>query len=192
VATDATKLHAPKDLLNECETIIGLDQANDPEPLKLFNAMQTKMQLMTVEVTKVAKAALKEGLVERAAQETAATAQGTSIAVDLQDIMKKLMREDNKGLLEEMVREYRKAVAPATDEQKDRSSASQPALEALSRPTWCRAEISTMGYEVSFYYAGRKPTGCGYDTYGLNGTREAIPEAFKRLLHKDHAALKWI
>ena len=111
------------------------DQANDPEPLELFNAMQTKMQLMAVEVIKVAKAALNEGLVDRAAQETAATAQGTSIAVDLQDIMKRLMREDNKGMLEEMVREYRKAVAPATDEQKDRSSASQPALEALAVPS---------------------------------------------------------
>ena len=54
------------------------------------------------------------------------------------------------------------------------------------------AEISTMGYEVSFYYAGRKPTGCGYDTYGLNGKRETIPEAFKRLLHKDHTALEVI
>ena len=61
------------------------DQANDPEPLKLFNAMQTKMQLMAVEVIKVAKAAFKEGLFDRAAQETAATAQATSIAVDLQD-----------------------------------------------------------------------------------------------------------
>ena len=37
------------------------DQANDPELLKLFNAMQTKMQLMAVEVIKAAKAALKEG-----------------------------------------------------------------------------------------------------------------------------------
>jgi hypothetical protein len=145
------------------------DQPNDPEPLELFNAMQTKMQLMAVEVIKVAKAALKEGLVDRAAQETAATAQGTSIAVDLQAIMKRLMRGDNKGMLEEMVKEYRKAVAPATDEQKDRSSASQPALEALGRPTWYMAEISTMGYEVNFYYAGRKPIGCGCDTYGLNG-----------------------
>ena len=45
------------------------------------------------------------------------------------------MRGDNKGKLEEMVREYRKAVAPATDEQKDRSSASQPALEALAVPS---------------------------------------------------------
>ena len=61
------------------------DQANDPELLKLFNAMQTKMQLMAVEVIKVAKAALKEGIVDRAAQDTAATAQATSIAVDLQD-----------------------------------------------------------------------------------------------------------
>ena len=68
------------------------DQPNDPEPLELFNAMQTKMQLMAVEVIKVAKAALKECLVDRAAQETAATAQRTSIAVDLQAIMKRLMR----------------------------------------------------------------------------------------------------
>ena len=49
--------------------------------------------------------------------------------------MKRLMRGDNKGKLEEMVREYRKAIAPATDEQKDRSSASQPALEALAVPS---------------------------------------------------------
>ena len=76
------------------------DQANDPEPLELFNAMQTKMQLIAVEFMKVAKAALKEGLVDRAAQETAATAQATSIADDLQDIIKRLMREDNKGMLE--------------------------------------------------------------------------------------------
>ena len=97
--------------------------------------MHTKMQLMAVEVTKVARAALKEGLVERATQEMAATEQATRIAVDLQDIMKRLMRGDKKAKLEEMVSEYRKAVAPATDEQKDRSSASQPALEALAVPS---------------------------------------------------------
>ena len=34
-----------------------------------------------------------------------------------------------------MVRMYRKAIARATDEQKDRSSASQPALEALAVPS---------------------------------------------------------
>ena len=89
-----------------------------------------------------------------------------------------MVREDNKGMLEEMVREYRKAVPPATDEQKDRSSASQPAHETLSRPTWYMTEISSLGYELNFYCASRKPTECDYNTYGLHDKRETISEVF--------------
>ena len=40
-----------------------------------------------------------------------------------------------------------------------------PTLKKKSRPTWYMAEISTMGYEESFDYAGRSWEGWCYDTY---------------------------
>ena len=122
-----------RDLLNECETIIGIDQANDPEPMKLFSAMQTKMQLMNAEVAKVVNAAAIEDEAERVVRETASKEQATRVAIDLQDIMKRMLRKENKAQLETMVKECQAAEASLTTEHNQPDTASP--YEALAVPT---------------------------------------------------------
>ncbi len=80
------------EVANQCETIIGIDQASDPEPVKYFQAMQAKLQILNAEAAKIAQTALKPNEAERATSAAAAMEQTTCVAVDLQHVMKKLMR----------------------------------------------------------------------------------------------------
>ena len=93
------KSSAPE-ALNEHETIIAVDEENLPQTAKLFEALTTNLEMLSVEGAKYAQAHMMEEAAEAAAEKTAAKEFiSTSIAVNLQDIAKRLTR-DTKAMAE--------------------------------------------------------------------------------------------
>ena len=89
---------------NKFETIIGMDTQSGPKPVQLFQAMQAKMDLLQGEAAKIAKATnnAKDDIPNTAA--VGGEEHCRRIAVDLQDIMKKLAKPGASAVLDDIAR----------------------------------------------------------------------------------------
>ena len=89
----ATNVHTDmcrEDQTNDFETILGIDTASDEPEVHLFATMQSKLELLTSEAKKIAKAATTEG--EAPTAQVGAHEQCKRIVVDLQDVAKRLSK----------------------------------------------------------------------------------------------------
>jgi len=100
VADDTTKaedtMSCQADGTNDFETVIGIDTASVEPAVHLFETMQSKMELLTREANKMAKAGPPSD--EAPMAQVAATEQCRRIVVDLQDIAKKLGKTKQHSL----------------------------------------------------------------------------------------------
>ena len=84
--------------LNEHETIVAVDEESLPQTARLFEALKTNLETLSVEGAKFAQAQMKEQsgdeVVEAVAQKTAIKELiSTTVAVNLQDIARQLGQE---------------------------------------------------------------------------------------------------
>ena len=84
------------DSSNEFETVIGVDTNSDQPEVQLFTTMQTKLQLLSQEAAKIARASPAQ--LEVPTSVVAAEEQCKRIVFDLQDIAKKLSKRDASKL----------------------------------------------------------------------------------------------
>ena len=76
------------------ETVIGVDTASEQPTVNLFMTMQSKLDLLTSEANKMAKA--ESSANEAPTAQVAAQEQCRRIVVDLQDIAKKLAKTKHR------------------------------------------------------------------------------------------------
>ena len=115
--------------LNEHETIVAVDEESLPQTARLFEALKTNLETLSVEGAKFAQAQMKEQsgdeVVEAVAQKTAIKELiSTTVAVNLQDIARQMAK--NK----EAKAEWERLVA--AQEEKEPTALAVPTGEPLS------------------------------------------------------------
>ena len=94
--TDTAILACQEERTNEFETVIGINTASEDREVHLFTTMQNKLELLTSEAQKLARA-VKSADVAPTAQ-VAAQEQCKRIVVDLQDVAKRLQKANPQRL----------------------------------------------------------------------------------------------
>ena len=130
---EAPSAALPADVLNEHETVVGVDEQSCPKPLRLFQAWSASMDRLNSEAAKVAAAHVQqvstaESKAEVATREVAAKEViRTSIAVDMTDIARQMVRTNSgRADLERLV------VSQSQEQQEPRNALAVPTGKPLS------------------------------------------------------------
>ena len=102
-ASEHETLEALEPMPEAAHDMIGIDAVQDPRPAQLFEAMQVKLQLLQKEVGKLMHKLVQDGADDVPQPEVPATEERCRrIIVDLQDVLKKLLKSKPNAVEEEI------------------------------------------------------------------------------------------